>query len=190
MASIRLRDRIIAGTGAIVFLLSASALTVFVVVDMLKPKDKTDLTSQNTKQGSQNQQSQVACEANQTEINLPAPDVFKAEGDVTALKTEDTKVGTGATAKAGDCLVMKYYGTLAQDGTMFDQNYTKPQAFAFTLGAGAVIKGWDQGLVGIKEGGTRRLIIPAEMGYGAQSAGTIPANADLVFTVELLRIKK
>ncbi len=174
MATTRLRDRIFAGVGAVAFLISATATTVFVFADMLKTEEKAP----------------AICEANQKEIVLAAPEIYKAEGDVTELKTEDVKVGTGATAKVGDCLVMKYYGTLAQAGTMFDENYTKPNAFAFELGKGSVIKGWDQGLVGMKEGGTRRLIIPSELGYAEQSAGTIPANSDLVFTAELLRIKK
>lgn len=181
MATTRTRDRIIAGVGALFFLISASALTISVIFNMFKGDSKPQTP----------ETSQVACEANKTEAVLAAPEVYKAEADVTEFKSEDLKEGTGAVAKPGDCLVMKYYGTLAQDGTMFDENYTKPGAFAFTLGKGEVIKGWDQGLVGIKEGGTRRLIIPSELGYGAQSSGdVIPANADLVFTVELLRIKK
>jgi len=86
---------------------------------------------------------------------------------------------------------MKYYGTLASDGTMFDENYTKPEGFAFRLGSGQVIKGWDQGLGGMKVGGERRLVIPAALGYGeAGSPPKIPANADLVFVVKLERIQK
>ena len=186
MAKTRLRDRIIAGVGALVFLISASTFTVFVLVDILKPKDKTDLTSQVAQQ----QQQQAACTANQTEVVLDAPEVYKTDADVTELKVDDLKPGSGATAKPGDCLIMKYYGTLAKEGTVFDESYTKPTAFAFTLGAGSVIKGWEQGLVGIKEGGTRRLVIPSDMAYGAQATSSIPPNSDLVFVVELLRIKK
>jgi FKBP-type peptidyl-prolyl cis-trans isomerase len=84
---------------------------------------------------------------------------------------------------------MKYYGTLASSGTVFDQNFDKPLALQFTLGKGDVIKGWDEGLVGIKTGGTRRIVIPADKGYGAQAAGSIPANSDLVFVVKLESIK-
>ncbi|TAH33997.1 FKBP-type peptidyl-prolyl cis-trans isomerase, partial [Candidatus Saccharibacteria bacterium] len=87
------------------------------------------------------------------------------------------------------CLVMKYQGNLASDGTVFDENYTKDQSLQFTLGAGKVIKGWDEGLVGMKVGGTRRLVIPASLGYGSQSNASIPANSDLVFTVKLEQIK-
>jgi peptidylprolyl isomerase len=120
---------------------------------------------------------------------LTAPEVYKPAGKVEKLETTDLQEGSGQAAKNGDCLVMKYYGTLASDGTMFDQNYDKPTAIQFTLGQGNVIKGWDEGLVGIKVGGTRRLVIPADKGYGAQSAGAIPANSDLVFVVKLESIK-
>jgi hypothetical protein len=120
---------------------------------------------------------------------LPVPDVYKPSGKVTQLQTTDLQEGSGQAAKNGDCLVMKYYGTLASSGTKFDENFTKPEGFKFQLGQGQVIKGWDQGLVGIKVGGTRRLVIPAAMGYGAQAAGPIPANSDLVFEVKLESIK-
>ena len=85
---------------------------------------------------------------------------------------------------------MKYYGTLAADGTLFDENFTKDTAFTFALGSGQVIQGWDKGLEGVKVGGTRRLVIPSNLAYGEAGQGAIPANADLVFVVKLLRIQK
>jgi peptidylprolyl isomerase len=120
---------------------------------------------------------------------LPVPEAYKTEGKVSELQTTDLQEGTGAAAKNGDCLVMKYYGTLASNGTKFDENFTSDQGFKFQLGSGQVIKGWDEGLVGIKQGGTRRLVIPADKAYGAQAAGSIPANSDLVFVVKLESIK-
>jgi peptidylprolyl isomerase len=120
---------------------------------------------------------------------LSAPETYKPDGKVSELKTTDLEQGSGAAAKKGDCLVMKYQGSLASDGTVFDENYSKPQALQFSLGAGQVIQGWDQGLVGMKVGGTRRLVIPSALGYGAQGSGSIPANADLVFVVKLVKIK-
>jgi peptidylprolyl isomerase len=128
-----------------------------------------------------------------TEANvetLPTPDVYKPDGDVTKLDTTDLQDGSGQAAKNGDCLVMKYYGTLASNGNKFDENYTKPEGFKFQLGQGQVIKGWDEGLVGIKVGGTRRLVIPSDKAYGSQAAGSIPANSDLVFVVKLESIKQ
>ncbi len=173
----RLRDRIFAAFGAVLFLGSACAVTALYI---------TSSNNNNTT----NQTSQQTCADSQTEQQLPVPEVYKPTEPVTSLQSTDLTVGTGATAKSGDCLVMKYYGTLASDGTKFDENFTDTTAFAFTLGQGQVITGWDQGLVGMKVGGTRRLVIPAADGYGAQAQGSIPANSDLVFVVKLLRIQK
>jgi peptidylprolyl isomerase len=120
---------------------------------------------------------------------LPAPDAYKAPSKVDQLQVTDLQVGSGQEAKAGDCLVTKYYGTLASSGEKFDENFTKDSGLKLKIGTGEVIKGWDQGIVGMKVGGTRRLVIPASLGYGAQAAGPIPANSDLVFVVKLESIK-
>lgn len=184
MSQTKMRDRIFAGLGAVLFLVTASAFTIMVIWDGLQNRSQTSDTANS---------STVSCEidgsVSSTEI-LPVPEAYTTSDVVTDLKTEDLEVGTGVTAKAGDCLQMKYYGTLASAGTMFDENYTKSNLLQFKLGAGQVIKGWDQGLVGIKEGGTRRVVIPASLGYGAQAQGSIPANSDLVFVVKLVKIKK
>ena len=104
------------------------------------------------------------------------------------LKIEELKVGTGAEAKAGDEVRVHYTGWLT-DGTKFDSSVDRGQPFSFTLGVGMVIKGWDEGVAGMKVGGKRKLTIPAHLGYGARSAGrVIPPNATLVFEVELLGI--
>ena len=100
----------------------------------------------------------------------------------------DLVVGTGATAQNGSVLNVHYSGALP-GGFIFDDNVAGVDApFNFTLGTGAVIKGWDQGLVGMKVGGRRQLIVPARLGYGAGGSGVIPPNAILVFTVELVSI--
>jgi peptidylprolyl isomerase/FKBP-type peptidyl-prolyl cis-trans isomerase FkpA len=105
------------------------------------------------------------------------------------LKYIDDKVGDGAVAKAGDTVSVHYTGKLA-DGKKFDSSVDRGQPFDFPLGAGKVIKGWDEGVAGMKVGGKRKLIIPAELGYGARGAGgVIPPNAELHFDVELLKIK-
>lgn len=105
------------------------------------------------------------------------------------VKIQDLKVGTGQTAKTGDTVEVNYVGTLT-NGKKFDSSYDRNQPFDFQLGAGQVIKGWDEGIVGMKVGGKRRLTIPPELGYGPQGAPpTIPPNATLIFTVELLKIK-
>ncbi|MBY0230779.1 MAG: FKBP-type peptidyl-prolyl cis-trans isomerase [Gemmataceae bacterium] len=105
------------------------------------------------------------------------------------LLIEDIQVGDGAEAVAGKSVEVHYTGRLA-DGTKFDSSHDRRQPFAFALGAGRVIKGWDQGVAGMKVGGKRKLTIPPELGYGARGAGgVIPPNATLVFEVELLGVK-
>jgi FKBP-type peptidyl-prolyl cis-trans isomerase len=104
------------------------------------------------------------------------------------LQIEDTVAGAGAAAKAGDTVEVHYVGTFP-DGRSFDSSRTRGQPFRFKLGAGQVIKGWDEGVAGMKVGGTRNLIIPPELAYGSRGAGSaIPPNATLHFEVELLRI--
>ncbi len=106
------------------------------------------------------------------------------------LQYEDTVVGEGPEAKAGQDVTVHYTGWLYNDGvqgTKFDSSVDRRDPFVFSLGAGMVIRGWDEGVAGMKIGGKRTLIIPAEMGYGARGAGgVIPPNATLKFDVELL----
>ncbi len=115
---------------------------------------------------------------------------------VSSLTSTDVKVGDGAEAKTGQTVSVHYTGWLYdpkaadQHGTQFDSSRTRGTAFKFPLGAGRVIKGWDQGVAGMKVGGQRTLIIPPEMAYGARGAGgVIPANATLVFDVELMGVE-
>ena len=104
------------------------------------------------------------------------------------LQIDDIKVGTGAEAKAGQKVAVHYVGTLT-NGSKFDSSRDRGQPFEFKLGAGQVIKGWDQGVAGMKIGGVRKLTIPPELGYGAGGyPPVIPPNSTLVFEVELLSV--
>ena len=109
------------------------------------------------------------------------------------LQYEDTVPGTGAEAKAGQDVTVHYTGWLYENGAVgakFDSSKDRNDPFGFSLGAGMVIRGWDEGVAGMKVGGARTLIIPAALGYGARGAGgVIPPNATLKFDVELLGVK-
>jgi FKBP-type peptidyl-prolyl cis-trans isomerase len=111
--------------------------------------------------------------------------------DKETLTSVDAVIGTGEEAKNGDVVTVHYVGTL-QDGTLFDASRKHgDKGFTFTLGAGQVIKGWDIGVAGMKVGGKRTLTIPSQLAYGNQAVGgVIPANATLVFEVELLKVEK
>jgi FKBP-type peptidyl-prolyl cis-trans isomerase FkpA len=125
---------------------------------------------------------------------LPFPSEGPPMSDTTTtpsgLQYEDTVLGTGAIAKAGQHVKVHYTGWLYNDGVQgakFDSSKDRGQPFEFSLGAGQVIRGWDEGVQGMSVGGTRRLIIPAELGYGARGAGgVIPPNATLLFEVDFL----
>ena len=105
------------------------------------------------------------------------------------LKYVDEKIGEGKTAKAGDLVLVHYTGTL-KEGKKFDSSRDRDAPFKFTLGKGQVIRGWDEGVAGMKEGGKRKLIIPAELAYGAEGRPpVIPPNAELHFDIELLKVQ-
>jgi len=109
------------------------------------------------------------------------------------LQFEDDQVGSGATPRAGQTCVMHYTGWLWENddkGAKFDSSVDRGRPFSFKLGVGQVIRGWDEGVASMKVGGKRRLLIPADLGYGTRGAGgVIPPNATLLFEVELLEIR-
>ena len=120
----------------------------------------------------------------------PSKTTGKGSKTSSGLQYWDLKKGTGPVAKAGQTVKVHYTGWLT-DGKKFDSSLDRGEPLEFKLGAGMVIKGWDEGVQGIKVGGKRKLIIPPELGYGKKGFGKeIPPDAELIFEVELLKIKK
>ncbi len=109
-------------------------------------------------------------------------------GELSNLVIDDVKVGTGSAVAVGNTVSVNYIGT-TQAGVQFDNSYTRGTPFTFTVGAGKVIEGWEKGIVGMKVGGQRILVIPATLAYGNRQVGPIPAGSPLVFVIELLEIK-
>ncbi len=105
------------------------------------------------------------------------------------VKIQDTLIGSGPTALAGEKVTVNYVGRFT-NGVVFVSSVARKQTFTFVLGTGQVIPGWDQGLVGMKVGGKRTLVIPPELAYGAKDYGPIPGGSTLIFDVELLKVEK
>jgi FKBP-type peptidyl-prolyl cis-trans isomerase FkpA len=141
----------------------------------------------------------MICAANlyaQTPGTGAAPTISKMDAKVMQLQKTDVKQGTGAEAIAGKAVIVHYTGWLydpaapGQKGAKFDSSRDRQVPFGFILGAGKVIRGWDEGVVGMKVGGQRTLIIPPDMAYGSRGAGgVIPPDATLIFDVELIEVK-
>ena len=150
------------------------ALSTFVCLSLLQgckcsEDAKTNVTAENA--------------ADETDTNAGESEA------VTDLVIEDINVGDGEEATDGKEVTVHYTGTL-QDGTKFDSSVDRGEPFSFTLGAGSVIKGWEEGVKGMKIGGKRKLVIPPHLAYGDKAVGgVIPANSVLVFDVELLGVK-
>lgn len=126
------------------------------------------------------------CERNESESE---PKADSSQEGVDQLVITDIQVGTGAEASNGKTVVVHYRGTFL-DGRIFDSSHDRGEPFVFQLGSGQVIQGWDQGVVGMKEGGTRKLIIPSELAYGERGAGqVIPPNTPLEFEIQLLEVQ-
>ncbi|WP_300295100.1 FKBP-type peptidyl-prolyl cis-trans isomerase [Ferrovibrio sp.] len=128
-------------------------------------------------------------------VALPRVPAFAQEQTTASgLRYTETKLGNGEIARSGQTAVVHYTGWLMEGGKKgrkFDSSRDRGQPFAFPLGAGRVIKGWDQGVAGMKTGGQRTLVIPPQLGYGAAGAGggVIPPNATLIFDVELIELR-
>ena len=137
-------------------------------------------------------QQEVTVETATTTTNQTASTTMPTENNVTKLQVTDEIIGTGTTAVAGDSVTVNYVGSFT-NGTVFDASSKHQETvngFTFKLGAGNVIKGWDEGVAGMKVGGKRKLVVPPSLGYGPNDYGPIPGNSTLVFEVELLKVQK
>lgn len=171
----RKRDRAFAMFGALLFLITSSALTIAVIYSMTQQHSQNQAAAN---QAATNNKAKLTGATMQGFTPITTPQ--------TQLKVTDTKVGTGATVQAGDTITADYVGALMSNGTIFDASadHGGPQTFSLSQ----VIAGWSQGIPGMKVGGTRRLLIPAGLAYGSQSQPGIPANSDLVFDVTVTKI--
>ena len=172
---VRRRDRIIALIIAIAFFATSFAVSFLVIWELVKGDNNKEET------------------ALQDNLDLPAQKLqgtklqdFTPVTTVDKLTTTDLKVGTGKEAKPGASITVDYTGALAADGTIFESSLDSGQPAALSLKS--VIKGWQEGIPGMKEGGKRRLIIPAAMAYGSAGSGSIPPNSPLVFDVTLVAV--
>ena len=123
----------------------------------------------------------------QTNLRNAIAGSMDSAGNVERLIVDDVVIGTGDEVKTGDTVIVDYIGTLV-NGQEFDNSHKRGTPFTFTVGAGKVIKGWDEGVVGMKAGGKRILVIPSELAYGEKGYGPIPGNASLVFAIDLVSV--
>lgn len=130
----------------------------------------------------------VAVGSDEAELENKLTESVNMEGQLEKLVVNDVSYGTGVAVKSGDTVTVHYKGTLT-DGQVFDDSRVRGEPFSFTVGDGMVIKGWEEGLVGMQVGGERILVIPPTMAYGNREVGIIPANATLLFAIELLSIE-
>lgn len=169
-------------------------LVVFVLVGAACD-DSGDSTpeSEPTPNEQSGEQSDEQSDEQQEGSDVAAPEkpaVEVPEGEAPdQLRVDDLVEGDGAEATAGSTVEVHYVGVLFSDGTEFDASYDRGEPFSFSLGAGQVIQGWDEGVEGMKVGGRRRLVIPPDLAYGETGAGgVIPPNATLVFVVDLISV--
>jgi FKBP-type peptidyl-prolyl cis-trans isomerase len=181
----RKRERAFAGFGAALFLLTSSALTIAVVLSLIQQNSSSNSNSSSnaskTPTSSSTTPSATKLEGTQLENFTPI-------ASVPTLQTTDTEVGTGATVQPGATVTVDYTGAVAATGIIFQSS--KDSGQPVTLSLKSVIPGWTEGIPGMKVGGTRRLLIPANLAYGASPpAGSgIPANAPLVFDVTVHKV--
>jgi FKBP-type peptidyl-prolyl cis-trans isomerase FkpA len=187
------RKRIVAILAAALFLVTSVGFSIMVIWQIKKDNDqaKQELAIQEAVNQAQTKQSpttDAADNQSKKEGKLEGTKLsgFTPVATVSQLQIIDTTPGTGAEVKADDTVTAHYTGALAKDGTIFQSSLDGGKPFTSPLSG--LIKGWQAGIPGMKEGGTRRLVIPAAEAYGSQERPGIPANSDLVFDIQLIKI--
>ena len=184
--------RVFAGFFAGLFLVTSCALTIAVIYQMVQnnKKPSNGAEPKNSQLTAAQQKALLDAANKENKVKLAGTKLtnYTPVSSVDSLQKVDTVVGTGAEAKAGDTITADYTGAVASTGVIFQSSLDSGQPATFSLKG--VIAGWSQGVPGMKVGGTRRLIIPAALAYGANppSGSNIPANADLVFDVTLRKV--
>ena len=179
----RKRDRTFAAFGAILFLLTSSATTIAVVYALVQ-EHKSNSSTKNS--ATSNKEAKVDNQNRLTGTKLQ--NFTPATQPQTELEKIDTKVGTGEEVKPGDTVTADYTGALMSNGVIFDASADHGGPISFPLSG--VIAGWSQGIPGMNVGGSRRLLIPANLAYGSQGNSGIPPNSDLVFDVTITKVGK
>ena len=138
--------------------------------------------------GDANMATVVAVGTSEGELENKLTESVNMDGSLEKLVINDVSYGAGVAVKEGDTVTVHYKGTLT-DGQVFDDSRVRSEPFTFTVGDGAVIQGWEEGILGMQVGGERILVIPGSMAYGNREVGIIPANATLLFAIELLSVE-
>jgi FKBP-type peptidyl-prolyl cis-trans isomerase len=172
---------------ALLFLVTSLGFS-FLVIWQTHQQDKQNKQQAELQKALQDSQNPNKSQSQSKEGKLEGTKLagFTPVSKVESLKVIDTKTGTGAEVKSGDTVTVHYTGALASTGVVFESSLDSGQPATF--GLNQVIKGWTDGIPGMKVGGTRRLLIPADLAYGSQGNAKIPANSDLVFDVQLIKI--
>ncbi len=167
--------------------IGASILAMIVILMVLQAEPKETETKAEVVKDEEGEVVIVE-EGGEDELATALIESVGTSGDMEKLIIDDVTVGSGAEVVAGDTVAVHYVGTL-QNGQEFDNSKKRGEPFMFTVGAGQVIAGWEQGVVGMKVGGTRILVIPPALAYGERGIGPIPGGATLVFSIELVEIQ-
>lgn len=180
-------ERVFALIGALLFLLTTVGLTAVVLVQMREEKKQSDLQNALIQAQKKTPEASNTNQKQEGKLQGTKLEGFTPVASVSELQITDIKEGTGEAVKPGDTITAHYTGALAQDGTIFESSKDSGQPATFPLSG--VIAGWQQGVPGMKVGGIRRLVIPANLAYGERgSPPKIGPNATLVFDIELVKI--